>query len=155
MSFLKERSSKASKNLSKPEAKLASQAWLFRIFLFCMTVVDTRQATLPCLTRCRRVIVRSKSVPWPITGCTSQVVPSRWFSKLRILLYAFQASIKAASTYASWIAFRFQHRYEPDNGDKFRSGAIKSSFTAFSIFFPFVCFYEITKVVRLTELEKF
>ena len=109
LSFFKERSNrkqaKQSKNLSKREAKLrvslrTSQAWLFRIFLFCMTIVDIRETTLPCLTRCRRVIVGSKSVPWLITGCTSQVVPSRWFSKLR-LLYAFQVSIKTASTYAS------------------------------------------------------
>lgn len=52
---------------------------------------------------------------------------------LRLLLYAFQASIKAASTYASWIALRFQHRYEPDSGDKFRSAAMKSSCVASGI----------------------
>lgn len=52
---------------------------------------------------------------------------------LRLLLYAFQASIKAASTYASWIALRFQHRYEPDSGDKFRSAAMKSSSVASGI----------------------
>ena len=68
------------------------------------------------------------------SGCSS-----RWFSVPRPLLYASSSlDIKAASTYASWIAPRFKQRYEADNGDKFRSGAMKSSFIASSIFFYFL-----------------
>lgn len=61
----------------------AEDAWPIRIFLFCMAValeVDFFRVRADC----RRVIVGSKSVPWPITGCTGQVVrpggsPLRFF----------------------------------------------------------------------------